>query len=94
MIMKNQRPTIAWRTCRPASLRLSPLNRSMAVCCWPNVFDSSIPDTDSVSSVAADISASDFCVSPRTSRLTLPTRYVRYMKNGRRPRLRRSAASR
>jgi len=46
----------------------------MAAACWPNVFDRSIPETDRVSSVAADISARDFCVSPRTSRLTLPTR--------------------
>ena len=68
-------------------LRLSWL-RGMAACCWPKVFDSSIPETERVSSVAADISASDFWVSPRTSRLTLPTRNVRYMKNGRRPRLR------
>jgi hypothetical protein len=45
----------------------------------------SIPLTDTVSCVSAVISASDFCVSPLTSRRTLPTRYVRYMKNGSRP---------
>ncbi len=88
MIMKNQRPTIAWRTWSLASSRLSLLNRPIAAPCWPNVFDSSIPETDRVSSVTADISASDFWVSPRTSRLTFPTRNVRYMKNGRRARLR------
>ncbi len=47
-----------------------------------------MPETESVSSVVADISASDFWVSPRTSRLTFPTRNVRYMKKGSRPRLR------
>ncbi len=44
-----------------------------------------MPLTDSVSSVRADISASDFWVSVETSRRTLPTRKVRYMKNGSRP---------
>ena len=88
MIMKNQRPTIAWRTWSTASSRFSLLNRAIAACCWPNVFDRSMPETESVSSVVADISASDFWVSPRTSRLTFPTRNVRYMKNGSRPRLR------
>ena len=44
-----------------------------------------MPLTDSVSSVRADISASDFCVSVDTSRRTLPTRNVRYMKNGSMP---------
>ena len=41
-----------------------------------------MPETERVSSVTADISASDSWVLPRTSRLTLPTRNVRYMKNG------------
>ncbi len=44
-----------------------------------------MPLTLSVSSVWAVISASDFCVSPDTSRRTLPTRNVRYMKKGSRP---------
>ena len=87
MIMKNQRPTIAWRIWSAGELGVERrgTGRSRSAC-WPNVFDSSIPQTDSVSSVAADISASDFWVSPLTSRRTLPTRKVRYMKNGRRPR--------
>ena len=87
MIMKNHRPTIAWRIWSRASSPLSLRNRPIAAACWPNVFESSMPETDRVSSVTADISARDFCVSPRTSRLTLPTRNVRYMKNGSRPRL-------
>ena len=41
-----------------------------------------MPETDSVSSVTAVISARRFWVSPLTSRRTLPTRKVRYMKNG------------
>jgi hypothetical protein len=85
MIMKNQRPTMAWRIWSRARSRLRPTNRSIAAPCWPNVFDSRIPDTDRVSSVTADISASDSWVSLRTWRLALPTRYVRYMKNGSSP---------
>ena len=74
MIMKNQRPTIAWRIWSFASLRFWPRNFSIALACWPNVFDRRMPDTLSVSSVVAVISASDFCVSVDTSRRTLPTR--------------------
>jgi hypothetical protein len=85
MIMKNQRPTMAWRICNAASLAFRPRNRPIDASCWPNVLDSRIPLTLSVSSVSADISASDFWVSVDTSRRTLPTRYVRYMKNGSRP---------
>ena len=44
-----------------------------------------MPLTLSVSSVSAVSSASDFWVSPLTSRRILPTRNVRYMKNGRIP---------
>jgi len=33
MIMKNQRPTIAWRICRTASFALSPRNRVIAASC-------------------------------------------------------------
>ena len=33
MIMKNQRPTIAWRIWSPASCRFSPRNLSIAFCC-------------------------------------------------------------
>lgn len=73
-IMKNQRPTIACLICSAASRLLSPVNRWIAAACCPNVFDSSMPETDRVSWVTADISASDFWVSPLTSRLTLPTR--------------------
>ena len=50
--------------------------------CWPKVFASRMPLTLSVSSVRAVISASDFWVSPLTSRRILPTRNVRYMKKG------------
>ena len=85
MIMKNQRPTIAWRIWSFASRRLTSRNRLVAVSCWPNVLVSRTPLTLSVSSVTADISASDFWVSLLTSRRTLPTRNVRYMKNGSRP---------
>ena len=74
MIMKNQRPTIAWRICRRASSRLSSRNRDTDRSWAANVLPSRIPDTDSVSSVTAVISASRFWVSPLTSRRTLPTR--------------------
>ncbi len=84
-IMKNQRPTIAWRIWSTARRRLRPTNRFTAAPCWPNVLDSRIPDTESVSSVTAESSASDRCVSPLTSRRIFPTRKVRYMKNGRIP---------
>ena len=77
MIAKNQRPTIAWRICSSASARLSDLKRATDRSCAPNVLPSRIPETDSVSSVTALISASRFCVSVETSRRTLPTRYVR-----------------
>ncbi len=85
MSMKNQRPTIAWRIWRAASLAFSERNLFSELACCPNVFDNSIPLTLRVSSVSADISASDFCVSVDTSRRTFPTRNVRYMKNGSRP---------
>ena len=85
MIAKNQRPTIAWRICSLASERLSARNRSTDRSCAPNVLPSRIPDTESVSSVTALISARRFCVSPLTSRRTLPTRNVRYRKNGSMP---------
>ena len=74
MIMKNQRPTIAWRIWSFARRRFWPRNFSIAFACWPNVLDRRIPDTLSVSSVVAVISASDFWVSVETSRRTLPTR--------------------
>ena len=52
MIMKNQRPTIAWRIWS-AARRVEPRNASIDVACWPNVFDSRMPLTLSVSSVMA-----------------------------------------
>ncbi len=82
MIMKNQRPTIAWRIWSAASRRLRSRKRVIDAACWPKVLLRRIPLTLSVSSVAADISASDFWVSVLTVRRTLPTRKVRYMKNG------------
>ena len=77
MIMKNHRPTIACRIWSFASFRFRPRKRSIDAACWPNVFERSIPLTESVSSVTALMSASDFCVSVLTARRTLPTRYVR-----------------
>ncbi len=74
MSMPNQRPTIAWRIWRTASLRLRTRNRSFETDCWPNVFDRRIPLTLRVSSVTAERSASDFCVSALTARRTFPTR--------------------
>ena len=82
MIMKNQRPTMAWRIWSTARRRLRSRNRTIEVCCWPNVLDRRMPLTLSVSSVVADRSASDFWVSVETVRRTLPTRKVRYRKNG------------
>ena len=75
MIMKNQRPTIAWRIWSPARSRLSaaePLDRRRLLA--ERLARAASPLTDSVSSVTADISASAFCVSLLTSRRTLPTR--------------------
>ena len=87
MMAKNQRPTIAWRIWSFASSRLSARNRDTLRSCAPNVLPSRIPDTERVSSVTALISARRFWVSPLTSRRTLPTRKVRYRKNGSIPRL-------
>ena len=85
MIMKNQRPTIAWRSWRRASLRLSSRNRAVAVACWPNVFVSRTPETLNVSWVTEVMSARASCVSVETSRRTRPTRWVTYRKNGSMP---------
>ena len=74
MIAKNHRPTIAWRIWSRASSKLSSRNRSMDRSWAPNVLPSRIPDTDSVSSVTALMSARRFWVSVLTSRRTLPTR--------------------
>ena len=74
MIMKNQRPTIAWRIWSLARRRLRPRNFSIELACWPNVLESRMPETLRVSSVVAVISARDFWVSDETSRRTLPTR--------------------
>ena len=56
-----------------APVEAAELARS-TLACWPNVFDSRMPETLRVSSVVAVISASDFWVSVETSRRTLPTR--------------------
>ena len=77
MIMKNQRPTIAWRSWSPARRRFSVRKRSVAVACCPNVFVRRTPETLSVSSVAEVMSASAFWVSVETARRTRPTRCVR-----------------
>ena len=74
MIMKNQRPTIAWRIWSTASFRFRSRNRATDWACWPNVFERSMPLTLRVSSVWAEMSASDFWVALLTSRRTLPTR--------------------
>ena len=74
MIMKNQRPTIAWRIWSRASSLFRSRNRSTERSWAANVLPSRIPDTESVSSVTALISASRSCVSLLTSRRTLPTR--------------------
>ena len=74
MIMKNQRPTMACRIWRPARRWFRARNLVIEFSCWPNVLDSRIPETLSVSSVVAVNSASDFWVSVETSRRTLPTR--------------------
>ena len=63
MIMKNQPPTIAWRIWSLARARLSSRKRRIDVPAAPNVLPSRIPETDSVSSVTALISASRCCVS-------------------------------
>jgi hypothetical protein len=44
-IMKNQRPTIAWRIWSLARRALASRNRSTAASCWPNVLVSRIPLT-------------------------------------------------
>ena len=53
MIMKNQRPTIACRIWSRARFRLIARNFAIEFSCWPNVLDSSMPDTLRVSSVVA-----------------------------------------
>src|SRR4029077_11284383 len=63
MIMKNHRPTIAWRIWSAARRLLRPRDVAIELPCWPNVFDSRMPDTLSVSSVVAVSSANDFWVS-------------------------------
>ena len=45
MIMKNQRPTIAWRIWSLARFLLIARNFAIEFSCWPNVLDSSIPET-------------------------------------------------
>ncbi len=85
MIMKNQRPTIAWRTWRPARPRLRSRKWAVAASCWPNVLVRRTPETLSVSSVTAVMSASAFWVSFETSRRARPTRCVRTRKTGAMP---------
>ena len=72
--MKNQRPTRDWRSCRPARRALATRKRRTDSACCPNVLASRMPLTESVSSVMAETSASDACVSVLLARLTLPTR--------------------
>ena len=45
MIMKNQRPTIAWRIWSAARRAFRPRNRLTELACWPNVLDRSMPLT-------------------------------------------------
>ena len=86
MIMKNQRPTIAWRIWSAASRALSSRNRLIdAVLLAERLRQQDPADAEASPRSCAVISASDFWVSPLTSRRTLPTRNVRYMKNGSRP---------
>ena len=73
-IMKNQRPTMLWRMASTASLALAALKRSIEARCWPNVLESRMPLTLSVSWVMAETSAMLFWVSPLMPRRTLPTR--------------------
>ena len=62
-IMKNQRPTMLWRSWSTASLALAAgSGRSLALC-RPKVLVSRMPLTLSVSSVIADMSARLFWVS-------------------------------
>ena len=60
----------------------NPPKRSIDAACWPKVLDSRMPLTLSVSSVAAVMSASDFCVSVEAARRTLPTRLAMNAKTG------------
>ena len=61
--MKNQRPTSDWRSCSRARRALAGRKRRTDSSCCPKVLASRMPLTDSVSSVMAETSASDFCVS-------------------------------
>ena len=65
---------IDWRSWRRASRRFWSRKRSIEACCWPNVFESRMPLTLSVSSVSALTSASVRWVWPDSSRRILPTR--------------------
>ncbi len=67
-IMKNQRPTMRWRSCSGARRALATRKRRTDSSCCPNVLASRMPLTMSVSSVMAETSASDFWVSVLSSR--------------------------
>jgi hypothetical protein len=79
---KNERPTIAWRTCRRAWLAFSTRYRSVSWAWRPNTFASRIPDTDNVSCVIEPIVASDACASRRATRRDRPTRRLKITNTG------------
>ena len=85
MIMKNQRPTIAWRIWSTASARLSTLNRSIdRSCCAERLGQQDPRHRQRLLGHGAHLGEATW-VSPLTSRRTLPTRKVRYRKNGMMP---------
>ena len=81
---KNERPIIVWRICRPVSRSFSSRNRPISKDWRPKDLDSSIPETDSVSSVIDVRSASVFWVLVATTRRAFPTRTVSHRNSGRR----------
>ena len=76
------RPTISWRMARSARRWFSSRKRLSSSRRRPNTLLSRIPDTDSVSSVIALISALDCCACAVTFRRTAPARYVYQTNSG------------
>src|SRR5439155_22479770 len=79
---KNDRPIIVWRISRPVSRSFSPWYRSTSYPRRPNDLDTSIPETDSVSSVIAAASASVHRALLATSPLARPPRPATHRLRG------------
>jgi hypothetical protein len=72
-IMKNQRPTICCRTWSADRCAFSSSNRAISYCWRPNAFESTMPETERVSSTITLMSASVRWVVDASIRRTFPT---------------------